>query len=340
MRDTCASGNEVPIKETTMRFSAFAVIAGLMACGLSATGSAQSYPVKPVKIIVPAGPGGPDIVARIVAAKFTQQMGQTFFVENHGGANGIVGADMVAKAAPDGYTLMVYSSGIVINQYVNRKLPYDTANDFAPVTKLIDNVGVFITVHPSVPVQSVKEFIEYARNPANKLSYSTPGVGNTMHIATELFNAKYGTQMVHIPYKGGGLAASAAVAGEVQVMFNSPSNVVQFSRTGKLRALAFSGLKRSEALPNVPTTVEAGVPEFVFDGGWFAMFAPARTPPETVERLYREYRTVLADKASSDKIRALGIEPVGDTPAEFRKFFLAEIGRYAEWVKLARIQPE
>lgn len=317
------------------RVTAAAILAAAMA-----SAAAQSYPVKPVRIIVPAGPGGPDIVARIAAASFTRQMGQTFFVENHGGANGIVGADMVAKAAPDGYTLMVYSSGFVINQYVNRKLPYDTANDFAPVTKLIDNVGVFITVHPSVPVQSVKEFIEFARNPANKLAYSTPGVGNTMHIATELFNSKYGTQMVHIPYKGGGLAASAAVAGEVQVMFNSPSNVVQFARSGKLRALAFSGLKRSEALPNVPTTVEAGYPEFVFDGGWFAMFAPAKTSGDVVERLYREYRTALADKATSDKIRALGIEPVGDTPAEFRKFFLGEISRYAEWVKLAKIQPE
>jgi tripartite-type tricarboxylate transporter receptor subunit TctC len=323
-----------------MRMTGWRVFAGLTVATFSAAVLAQSYPTKPVKIIVPAGPGGPDIVARIVAAKFTQQMGQTFFVENHGGANGIVGADMVAKAAPDGYTLMVYSSGIVINQFVNKKVPYDTANDFAPITKLVDNTGVFITVHPSVPVKTARELVEFARNPANKLAYSTPGVGNTMHIATELFNAKYGTQMVHIPYKGGGLAAAAAVSGEVQVMFNSPSNVVQNVRSGKLRALAFSGTKRSEALPEVPTTVEAGVPEFVFDGGWFAMFATGKTPPEIVERLYREYRAVLADKGAADKIRALGVDPVGDTPAEFRKFYLAEIGRYAEWVKLARIEPE
>lgn len=317
-----------------------ALFAGWLVSTLSAAVLAQAYPTKPVKIIVPAGPGGPDIVARIVAAKFTQQMGQTFFVENHGGANGIVGADMVAKAAPDGHTLMIYSSGIVINQYVNKKLPYDTAGDFAPITKLVDNTGVFITVHPSVPVKTARELVDFARNPANKLAYSTPGVGNTMHIATELFNAKYGTQMVHIPYKGGGLAAAAAISGEVQVMFNSPSNVVQNVRTGKLRALAFSGTKRSEALPEVPTTVEAGVPDFVFDGGWFAMFATAKTSPEIVERLYREYRAVLADKGAADKIRALGVDPVGDTPTEFRKFYLAEIGRYAEWVRLARIQPE
>ena len=317
-----------------------ALFAGWLVSTLSAAVLAQAYPTKPVKIIVPAGPGGPDIVARIVAAKFTQQMGQTFFVENHGGANGIVGADMVAKAAPDGHTLMVYSSGIVINQYVNKKLPYDTVGDFAPITKLVDNTGVFITVHPSVPVKTARELVDFARNPANKLAYSTPGVGNTMHIATELFNAKYGTQMVHIPYKGGGLAAAAAISGEVQVMFNSPSNVVQNVRSGKLRALAFSGTKRSEALPEVPTTVEAGVPDFVFDGGWFAMFATAKTSPEIVERLYREYRAVLADKGAADKIRALGVDPVGDTPTEFKKFYLAEIGRYAEWVRLARIQPE
>jgi len=323
-----------------MRITGWTVFAGLMVSTLSAAALAQAYPSKPVKIIVPAGPGGPDIVARIVAAKFMQQMGQTFFVENHGGANGIVGADMVAKSAPDGYTVMIYSSGIVINQHVNKKLPYDTANDFTPVTKLIDNTGVFITVHPALPVKTARELVELARNPASKLAYSTPGIGNTLHIATELFNAKYGTHMVHIPYKGGGLAAAAAMSGEVQVMFNTPSNVVQNARTGKLRVLAFSGTKRSESLPDVPTTVEAGVPEFVFDGGWFGMFVPARTPTEIVERLYREYRAVLADKGASDKIRALGIDPVGDTPAEFRKFYLAEIGRYAEWVKLARIQPE
>ena len=323
-----------------MRVTRWRVFATCLVWAFSAAVGAQSYPAKPVRIIVPAGPGGPDIVARIVAAKFTQQMGQTFFVENHGGANGIVGADMVAKAPPDGHTLMVYSSGVVINQYVNKKLPYDTAADFAPVTKLVDNTGVFITVHPSVPVKTAREFVEYARNPANKLAYSTPGIGNTMHIATELFNAKYGTQMVHIPYKGGGLAAAAVISGEVQVMFNSPSNVVQNVRSGKLRALAFSGIKRSEALPEVPTTAEAGVPDFVFDGGWFAMFATARTSPDIVERLYREYRTVLADKDAADKIRALGVDPVGDTPAEFSKFYLAEIGRYAEWVRLARIQPE
>ncbi len=323
-----------------MKMTRRTVFATCLVWALSAAVGAQGYPAKAVKIIVPAGPGGPDIVARIVAAKFTQQMGQTFFVENHGGANGIVGADMVAKAPPDGHTLMVYSSGVVINQYVNKKLPYDTAADFAPVTKLVDNTGVFITVHPSVPVKTAREFVEYARNPANKLAYSTPGIGNTMHIATELFNAKYGTQMVHIPYKGGGLAAAAAISGEVQVMFNSPSNVVQNVRSGKLRALAFSGIKRSEALPEVPTSAEAGVPDFVFDGGWFAMFATARTSPDIVERLYREYRTVLADKDAADKIRALGVDPVGDTPAEFRKFYLAEIGRYAEWVRLARIQPE
>ncbi len=316
------------------------IFAGMIFAMFSTFVVAQSYPVKPVKIIVPAGPGGPDVVARIVAANFTRQMGQSFFVENHGGANGIVGADMVAKSAPDGYTLMVYSSGFVINQHVNKKLPYDTANDFTPVTKLIDNGGVFLTVNPAVPVNTAKELIALARNPASKLAYSTPGVGNTLHIATELFNSKYGTQMTHIPYKGGGLAATAAISGEVQVMFNTPTNVVQFARSGKLRVLAWTGTKRSQALPDVPTTVEAGLPEFVFDGGWFAMFVPARTPVEIVERLYREYRVVLADKPASDKIRALGIEPVGDSPTEFRKFFLAEIDRYAEWVKLARIQPE
>ena len=305
----------------------------------SMAGIAQSYPVKPVRIIVPAGPGGPDTVARIASVNYSKQLGQTFFVENHGGANGIVGADMVAKAAPDGYTLMVYSSGFIINQFVNKKLPYDTANDFAPITKLIDNVGVFITVHPSVPVNSVKEFIAYARNPANKLAYSTPGIGNTMHIATELFNAKYGTQMVHVPYKGGGLAASAAVAGEVQVMFNSPSNVVQFARSGKLRVLAFSGLKRSEALPNVPTSVEAGVPDFD-TSEWYGVFAPSGLPRPVLDKLAGEVARIVKLPDVAEKFAAQGAISVGSNADEFTRFVKAEMNLWGNLARKIGLKPD
>ena len=298
------------------------------------------YPSKPVRVIVPAGTGGPDSVARIVGAQMSTQMGQPFLVENHAGANGIVGADMVAKAPPDGYTVMVYSSGLVINGHIYKKLPYDTAKDFTPVTNLVDNGGLFVVVSPSVPARNLKELIELAKRPDSKLSYSSPGVGNTLHIAGELFNAAAGTNIQHIPYKGGGPAAAAVVAGEVQVMVSSPAPIMAFAKSGKVRALAYTGAKRASALPDVPTTAEAGLPSFAPDGGWFGLFAPASTRPEIVQRLYREAKTAMADAPTLEKIRGLGVEPIGDTPAEFAKFYAAEIRKYGEWVKIAKIQPE
>ena len=190
-------------------------IVGLLSATACAAAVAQSYPVKPVRIIVPAGPGGPDIVARITAAKFTQQMGQTFYVENHGGANGIVGADMVAKAAPDGYTLMVYSSGIVINQFVNRKLPYDTANDFAPITNYINGLGFVLVAHPSLAAQSVKELIAHLKKNPGVVNISASAIGSAQHLAAELFKRSAGVDIVLVHYKGSGAILPDLLAGRV-----------------------------------------------------------------------------------------------------------------------------
>src|SRR5882672_2820101 len=192
-----------------MRSILRALLPGIAALVLAGAAWGQSYPARAVRVIVPAGAGGPDIVGRIVAAKLTEQMGQTFFVENHPGANGIVGADMVARAAPDGYTLMVYSSGLISNKSLYKKLPYDTDHAFAPISNLVDNGGLFITVHPSVPAKTLKELIDLARQPGSHLAYSTPGVGNTWHVATEVFTHYAGIKMIHVPYKGGGPAAAA-----------------------------------------------------------------------------------------------------------------------------------
>lgn len=301
---------------------------------------AQSYPTKTVRIIVPAGTGGPDTVARLVAAQLTTRLGQSFVVENRPGANGILGADAVAKAPPDGYTLMVYSSGLVANQHVHKKLPYDTEKDFTPVTNLVDNGGLFIAVHPSVPAKTLQELIELARKPDSRLAYSTPGVGNTWHILMELFNTRAGIKMQHIPYKGGGPATAALVAGEVQAMVSSPAPLMPHVKAGKVRVLAYTAPKRAPSLPDVPTTAEAGLPSFQVDGGWFGMFAPAKTGMDIVERLYRETRASLMDPPTLSKLRALGVEPIGDTPQQFRQFYNAEIRKYGEWVKLARIEPE
>ena len=307
---------------------------------VAATAFGQTYPNRAVRVVVPAATGGPDIVARVVAAQLQAQLGQPFVVENRPGANGIVGADIVAKSAPDGYTLMVYSSGFVINPFVHKKLPYDTEKDFTPVTNLVSNGGLFLAVHPSVPAQNLQEFIALARKPDSKLAYSTPGIGNTWHLAMEVFKSQTGTHMTHIPYKGGGPAAAALAAGEVQAMFTSPAPIMPHYKSGRAKVLVYTGEKRHPSAPEVPTTAEAGLPQYKHDGGWFAMFAPANTPMDIVDKLYREVRTAMQNPGVREKLAGLGVEPVADTPAEFKKFVAAELRAYAEQVRLAGVTPE
>ena len=315
-------------------------LSGLLLALIAAAASAQGYPNRAVRVVVPAATGGPDIVARVVAAQLQTQLGQPFVVENRPGANGIVGADIVAKSAPDGYTLMVYSSGFVINPFVHKKLPYDTEKDFTPVTNLVSNGGLFLAVHPSVPAQNLQEFIALARKPDSKLAYSTPGVGNTWHLAMEVFKNKTATHMTHIPYKGGGPAAAALAAGEVQAMFTSPAPIMPHYKSGRARVLAYTGEKRHPSAPEGPTTAEAGLPQYKHDGGWFAMFAPANTSMDIVEKLHREVRTAMQNPGVREKLAGLGVEPVADSPAEFKKFVAAELRAYAEQVRLAGVTPE
>jgi tripartite-type tricarboxylate transporter receptor subunit TctC len=292
-----------------------------------------------VRVVVAAATGGPDIVARIVAAELTTQLGQSFFVENQPGANGIVGATTVAKAVPDGYTLLVYSAGFVINPYVQKSLPYDTEKDFTPVTNLTSSGGLFLAVNAALPVNSLQEFLQYARRPEVKLAYSTPGIGNNWHLATEVFSQLAGIKMTHIPYKGGGPAAAALVAGEVQAMLVSPAPIMPHMKSGKVRVLAYSGEKRNVAAPEVPLMKESGV-NWTYDGGWFGMFAPARTPPEIVELVAREVRAAMQKPAVLERFAKLGVEPAAGTPEEFRKFFLAELKAYGEMARLAGVKPE
>jgi len=314
----------------------FGVLIAVLA--LSAWG--QSYPNRAVRIIVPAGTGGPDIVARVVAAQLQTQLGQPFVVENRPGANGIIGADVVAKAPPDGYTLMVYSSGFVINKFVHKTLPYDTEKDFVPVTNLVSSGGLFIAVHPSVPAQTLQDFLELARKPESRLSYSTPGVGNIWHLAMELFNVVAGTKLQHVPYKGGGPATAALAAGEVQAMVASPAPLLPHYKSGRVRVLAYTGATRHPGAPDVPTTAEAGLPKYNVDGGWFGMFAPANTPAAVVDKLYREVKTAVETPGTRDKLLSLGVWPVGNSPEEFRKFFEDELRIHADMVRMAGLKPE
>ena len=306
----------------------------------SAPAVAQNYPTRPVRVIVAAQTGGPDIVARIVAAQLQVQLGQPFVVENQGGANGIVGATTVSKATPDGYTLLVYSSGFVINPAVHKSLPYDTEKDFTPVTNLVSNGGMFLAVAISLPPKTLQELVAYAKQSGVPLAYSTPGVGNTWHLAMELFNSMTGLKMTHVPYKGGGPATAALATGEVQVMFASPAPIMGHYKSGRVRVLAFTGEKRHPAMPEVPTTAEAGMPQYRHDGGWFGMFAPANTPADIVEKLAREVRAAMQNPEARDRLMKIGVEPVADSPADFKRFVAAEIKAYAEQVRLAGVKQE
>ncbi len=322
-----------------LRKSILLIVTSIVLGSWSAAWS-QAYPSHPVRMIVPFGPGGPDALARLLGAQLQQQTGQPFLVENKPGANGVIGADYVAKSAPDGYTLMVTSSGFAIAPSMYKKLPYDAEKDFEPVTNLLENVGIFVAVNTALPVRTLQELIDLARKPDSRLSYGSPGIGNTLHLSGELFNDRAGTHILHIPYKGAGPAVAAAISGETQVMFSTPPAILAYLKSGKLRALAFTGPKRHPQMPDVPTAAEAGLPSYQHHGGWFGMFAPANTPAEILSRLHAEVRAAFADKKFRERFDALGGDPVGNSPAEFKAEVSEDIRKYAELVRLAHMQPE
>jgi tripartite-type tricarboxylate transporter receptor subunit TctC len=315
-------------------------LALLFACAAATLAHAQGYPNKPVRLVVAAATGGPDTVARVIGAQLQAQLGQPFVIENQPGANGIVGAQIVSRAAPDGHTLLVYSSGFVINPAMYKSLPYDTEKDFVPVTNLVSNGGLFFAVANALPPKTLQEFLSYAKQSATPLAYSSPGIGNTWHLAMEVFNQMTGIRMTHIPYKGGGPATAAVAQGEVQVMFASPAPLMPHFKSGRVRVLAWTAAKRHPSFPEIPTMAEAGLPEYKHDGGWFGMFAPAGTPAEVVDKLWREVRTAMQNPEVRTRLNNIGVEPVADSPADFKKFVQSEIKAYAEQARMAGIKPE
>ncbi|MBI3041407.1 MAG: tripartite tricarboxylate transporter substrate binding protein [Betaproteobacteria bacterium] len=316
------------------------LLAPLAAALLSFGAAGAEYPGRPVRIVLGFGAGGPDTTARILAQQLAAQTKQTFVVDNRPGANGIIAADIVAKATPDGHTLLYTSGSFVVNPSVRKKLPYDTVKDFTPVSQITEGEAHIVVVNPSLPVRNVKELIELARKPGGKLAYGSPGVGNTIHMATAVFAARTGANMVHVPYKGAGPALTALVAGEIQVMFATAPLGMPHITAGRARAIAYNGAKRASFLPDVPTMVESGVTGTDMPPSWHGLLSPAKLPPAVLAKLSGEIQKAFKNPRMRQRIEAVRLAPIGGTPEEFRKLVVSNIKRFAELVKLAGVEPE
>jgi tripartite-type tricarboxylate transporter receptor subunit TctC len=293
--------------------------------------AAAQYPSKPVRLVVPAAASGPtDLLARIIAPKLAEALGQPVLVDNRGGAGGVVGTDIVAKAAPDGYTLALVFISHATNPAMAGKLPYDTARDFAPVT-LVGYQTLLLVVNPSLPVNSVRDLVALARSKPGKLDYAADKASGP-HLAGELLKASTGTAIVHIPYKGNGPALADVVAGQVPFMFNTISTSLPYVKAGKLKALAVTSAKRSPLAPDLPTMAESGLPGFEVTP-WYGIVAPAGTPPEVIARLHAETVKVLRNPDTRALMEKQGIEVVGSSPQEFAAYIQSET---AKWTKVVR----
>src|SRR5688572_26373714 len=301
----------------------------------------HSYPDRPVRWVLGFAPGGaPDAIARIVSQQLTAQLGQSVVLDNRAGANGIVGADLVAKASPDGYTLLVTSASFAINPSIYRKLPFDTIRSFEPVTNLCNSEALLLVVSPTLAAQSVQELIQLAKRPGAKLAYGSSGVGNATHLAGALFGVRTGASLVHVPYKGGGPMTIALISGEIQMALTNPATIIGAVKSGRVRALAYNGPARTPLLPDVPTVIESGLAGMEMSPSWYGLFAPAKTPAAIIGRLHAEIGAALGNRGVRDGLAALNVTPDGRPPAEFKSFVAASIKRYAELVRIAGIQPE
>ena len=300
---------------------------------------AQAFPTKPLRIVVPFAVGGsPDVIARGLAIQLDAQMGKSIVVDNRAGANGIIGADIVAKSAPDGHTLIHSPPAFVLNALVYKKLPYDVMGDFIPVTNIGNSGGYLMLVSPALGVNNLKEFIAAAK--VKPLSYGSPPAGNTLHLATEMLKQRTGMSLQHVPYKGGTETFTALISGEVQVLLVPPPAAIPYVKSGRLRAIGFTGAKRHPILPEVPTLAESGVADYVIDFTWHGWFAPAKTPLEIVRRLQLEARKALQAPAMRALMESSGFEAVANTPEEFKIFVQTEMKRYAEIVRAANVVAE
>ena len=298
-----------------------------------ASANAQGYPTKPIRLIVPLAPGGGnDTIARLIGQKIQGPLGQQVVIENRPGAGGLIGADLVAKAPPDGYTLLLGNAAqLTVIPNVQANAPYSPTRDFSPVS-LIASAPLLVVVHPSLPVRSIKQLVALAKAQPDQLNYASNGFGSTTQFATELFKLMTGTRIEHVPYKGLSLAMVDLVSGRVHLMFSSAVAMLPAVKEGKLRAIAMTGSKRSQAIPDIPTVAESGVKDFE-SGSWYGILAPAGTPRPIVDRLNREIVASVKSQDIQDRLVNEAVIPIGGSPEEFAAHIVKEYGRAARVIK-------
>ena len=316
-----------------------AIVIGLAALLIAATSWAQpsTYPNRPVKMVAPFAPGGPvDVVARVLAPKLSEGLGQHFYVENHPGGSGNIGTALVAKAPPDGYTVLVISSTLVVNPSLFAKLGFDTTTDLAPVS-LVGVSPQVLLVHPSVPAASVKELIAWVKARPGEHSYAHAGLGTPGYLAGEMFKQAFGLDLVAVAFNGGGPAITSTIGGHTPILFTSISTAAGHIKQGTVRALAVTGARRSPALPDVPTLAEAGAPEQESEI-ILGVLVPRGTPQEVIDRLHREIARIIALPEIRERLSALGFEPIASTPEEFADRIKWEIDKWARVIRTAGIK--
>ncbi len=307
---------------------------------LTTTLSQAAYPERPIRLVVPVAPGGAvDVVGRITAQKLGGYLGHNVVVDNRPGANYIIGTEVVSKAPADGYTLLTTAGGHTINPVVYKKLPYDTFRDFTPISHICNSSGLVIVVHPSVPIHTLQQLIDFAKTNPGKMIYVSAGWGNSTHIAGAQFEAMAGVKLTHVPYRSAGPAVSDLIGGQVPLMFGPSPVVVPLVQAGRLRPLAFTGLKRTPQLPNVPTVDESGLKGYE-STGWYGLYGPRGMPRLIVDKLNAAVKQMVQSADVRERFTQLNLEPVGSTPEEFAKFLKEDYERYVAVAKAAGIQPQ
>jgi tripartite-type tricarboxylate transporter receptor subunit TctC len=300
---------------------------------------AQNYPARAIRLIVPSSPGGgTDIVGRILAQKMSEQLGQQVVVDNRAGAGTIIGNDAVAKSAPDGYTLLMGLSTLAINPSMFATLPYDALRDFAPISQTVSSPNI-LTVHTSVPAKTVKEFVALAKSKPGGITFGSAGLGTSPHLSGELLKVLARIDIVHVPFKGSGQSIISLLAGEISANFTSLPTAMSYIKVGRLRGLGVTTLKRAQALPDVLSIAEAGVPGYEATQ-WFGLLAPAGTPRPIIDRLYQESSRALRSADVKERMTAEGLEVVGGTPEEFATYIRAETDKWTKVIKAAGIKPQ